>query len=80
MPTLLVVGGGLFGSQAAAYARSRGIEAKVFDPGLAGAASPAAAGLFKEAWTAAKWRDHYHRALPLLERLYGIRTVHLGAR
>src|SRR5262249_61663710 len=45
MPTLLIVGGGLFGSQAAAYARSKGIEAVVFDPGTAGAASHAAAGL-----------------------------------
>jgi glycine/D-amino acid oxidase-like deaminating enzyme len=77
MPTLLVVGGGLFGSQAAAYARHKGIEAIVFDPGLAGAASPAAAGLFKEAWVAQKWRGHYRLALPLLEKLYGIRTVNL---
>src|SRR5438477_414520 len=38
MPSLLVVGGGLFGSQAAAYARSKGIEALVFDAALHGAA------------------------------------------
>jgi hypothetical protein len=74
---LLIVGGGLFGSMAAAYARSKGIEALVFDAGLVGAASPAAAGLFKEAWTAKKWREHYFRALPLLEQRYGIQTVHL---
>lgn len=78
MPILLVVGAGLFGSQAAAWARIKGIEAMVFDPGLAGAASPAAAGLFKEAWAGKKGREHYHRALPLLERLYGIRSVCLG--
>ena len=77
MPTLLIVGAGLFGSQAAAYARRKGIEAKVFDPGLVGAASPAAAGLFKEAWMPQKWRGHYHQALPLLEQLYGIRTIRL---
>lgn len=75
MPPLLVVGGGLFGSQAAAWARSKGIEARVFDPGIVGAASPAAAGLFKEEWAGKKLRDHYHRALPLLEQLYGIRSV-----
>jgi len=72
---LLVVGGGLFGSLAAAYARSRGIEAVVFDAALDGAASPAAAGLFKEEWASRKMREHYERALPLLDRLYGIRRV-----
>jgi glycine/D-amino acid oxidase-like deaminating enzyme len=77
VPELLIVGGGLFGAQAAAYARSRGIEAHVFDAGLAGAASAAAAGLFKEAWAGKKLGEHFHRALPLLERLYGIRTVEL---
>jgi glycine/D-amino acid oxidase-like deaminating enzyme len=78
MPTLLVVGGGLFGSQAAAYARSKGIEAVVFDPGLDGAASHAAAGLFKEAWAGAKLHEHYRRALPLLERLYGVGHISLA--
>jgi glycine/D-amino acid oxidase-like deaminating enzyme len=74
---LLVVGGGLFGSQAAAYARSKGIEAVVFDAGLDGAASPAAAGLFKESWAGKKLAVHYQHALPLLDRLYGIRHVTL---
>jgi hypothetical protein len=78
MPVLLVVGGGLFGSQAAAYARSKGIEARVFDPGREGAASPAAAGLFKEEWAGRKLREHYQRALPVLEQLYGIGTVSLA--
>jgi glycine/D-amino acid oxidase-like deaminating enzyme len=77
MLTLLVVGAGLFGSLAAAYARSKGARAIVFDPGLEGAASPAAAGLFGEAWAGNKMREHYHRALPLLDRLYGIRQVAL---
>jgi glycine/D-amino acid oxidase-like deaminating enzyme len=77
MSVLLVVGGGLFGSLAAAYARSRGIEALVFDPGRAGAASPAAAGLFQESWAGQKLREHYLKGLPLLERLYGIRNVSL---
>jgi hypothetical protein len=77
MPMLLVVGGGLFGSVAAAYARSRGATALVFDAGLEGAASPAAAGLFHETWAGRKLRDHYARAAPLLDRLYGIRGVHL---
>jgi hypothetical protein len=77
MSALLVVGGGLFGSLAAAWARSRGVEARVFDPGLEGAASPAAAGLFTEAWAGRKLQEHYHRALPLLDRLYGVRSVSL---
>ncbi len=75
MPVLLVVGGGLFGSQAAAYARSKGIETLVFDPGLAGAASGAAAGLFKAEWAGKKLREHYQRAVPVLDRLFGIRSV-----
>jgi hypothetical protein len=77
MPTLLVVGGGLFGSQAAAWARNHGIEAVVFDPGLDGAASPAAAGLFQEGWAGKKLHEHFRRALPILDRLYGLRHVTL---
>jgi glycine/D-amino acid oxidase-like deaminating enzyme len=78
MPRLLIVGGGLFGSQAATYARRHGIEATVFDAGLAGAASPAAAGLFKEAWAGKKLRDHFQRAVPVLDELYGIRHIDLA--
>jgi glycine/D-amino acid oxidase-like deaminating enzyme len=78
MPTLLIVGGGLFGSLAAAHARDQGLEAIVFDPGLVGAASSAAAGLFKEEWAGKKFQEHYGRALPLLDRLYGIRSVSLS--
>lgn len=77
MPILLIVGGGLFGSQAAAYARHKGQEALVFDAALTGSASQAAAGLFKEAWAGRKLREHYQRALPVLEQLYGIRSVQL---
>jgi glycine/D-amino acid oxidase-like deaminating enzyme len=77
MSTLLVVGGGLFGSQAAAYARNRGIEAIVFDPGLPGAASAAAAGLFKESWAGKKLEEHFSHASQILDRLYGIRSVFL---
>jgi glycine/D-amino acid oxidase-like deaminating enzyme len=77
MPTLFVVGGGLFGSQAAAYARARDVEAVVFDAGVDGAASHAAAGLFTPKWIGKKMREHYDRALPLLEQLYGIRGVSL---
>jgi glycine/D-amino acid oxidase-like deaminating enzyme len=84
MPTLLIVGGGLFGSQAAAYARSKGLAALVFDAGLPGAASAAAAGLFKEEWAGKKGRAHYDQAVPVLDRLYGIRHIQLtgddGAR
>ena len=47
----------LFGSLAAAYARHKGIEAIVFDAGLEGAASPAAAGLFQEKWAGKKFRE-----------------------
>src|SRR5436305_8039426 len=74
---LLVVGAGLFGSMAAAHARSRSIETLVFDSGLVGAASPAAAGLFKEAWAGKKLREHFDRAVGLLDELYGIRQVAL---
>jgi glycine/D-amino acid oxidase-like deaminating enzyme len=77
MPALLVVGGGLFGSLAAAYARQQGIEAVVFDAQMPGAASPAAAGLFCQAWAGRNLRSHYEQALPLLERLYEIRTIAL---
>lgn len=77
MSTLFIVGGGLFGSLAAAYARRKGIEVVVFDCGRAGAASPAAAGLFKERWAGRKLRPHYQYALPLLERLTNIQCLSL---
>jgi glycine/D-amino acid oxidase-like deaminating enzyme len=77
MPTLLIIGGGLFGSQAAAYARSKGVEAVVFDSGLAQAASPAAAGLFKKEWFHNKLQACYTDGLCVLEKLYGIRSVDL---
>jgi glycine/D-amino acid oxidase-like deaminating enzyme len=77
MSTLFIVGGGLFGSLTAAYARSKGIEAVVFDCGHAGAASHAAAGLFQEKWAARKLRPHYDYAVPLLERLFPIRHISL---
>lgn len=78
MPKLLIVGGGLFGSQAAAYTRSKGMEAVVFDAALPGAASPAAAGLFRERWVTRKWLEHYTRGMELLDRLFGIETIHLS--
>lgn len=78
MPTLLIVGGGLFGSQAAAYARRKGIEAVVFDAAMTGAASPASAGLFKEEWAGKKLREHFHHALPVLELLYGVGQISLA--
>src|SRR5271154_3674068 len=77
MTTLYVVGGGLFGSMAAAYARRRGIAVTVFDAGLEGAASPCAAGLFHERWVGRKLHEHYERALPVLDQLYGLRQVTL---
>jgi hypothetical protein len=78
MPVLYVVGGGLFGSAAAAFARAKGIEAVVFDAALDGAASPAAAGLFTERWLGGRLREHYRPALALLDRLYGVRSIPLA--
>ncbi len=78
MSTLLVVGGGLFGSVAARYARSKGIEAVVFDPGLPGAASPAAAGLFKMDWMGKRFQEEYRTGLRVLDQLFGIRHVTLA--
>lgn len=75
MTTLFIVGGGLFGSLAAAYARHKGIEATIFDSARPGAASPAAAGLFTERWAGRKLHAHYLYALPLLEQLYPIRSI-----
>jgi len=78
MSTLFIVGGGLFGSLAAAYARRKGIEAVVFDCGREGSASYAAAGLFTERWAGRKLHAHYLHALPLLEQLYSIQPILLS--
>ncbi|MSU78479.1 MAG: FAD-binding oxidoreductase [Gemmataceae bacterium] len=75
---LLIIGGGLFGSLAAVHARSHGIETLVFDPGLDGAASPAAAGIFSPNWISAKMRAHFDLALPMLERHFGIAQIDLA--
>ncbi|HEX3315749.1 MAG TPA: FAD-dependent oxidoreductase [Gemmataceae bacterium] len=75
MSRLLIVGGGLFGSLAAAYARRQGREVVVFDPGLPGAASPAAAGLFSPAWVGRKHAAIYVEAASVLEPLFLIRDV-----
>jgi glycine/D-amino acid oxidase-like deaminating enzyme len=72
---LLVVGGGLFGSLAAAYARRQGREVLVFDPGLPGAASPCAAGLFAPAWVGRKHASIYPEAAAVLESLYPVRDI-----
>src|SRR5688572_22300982 len=77
MSTLLIVGGGLFGSPAAALARQRGWNVRVFDAALPGAASPAAAGLFREEWAGKKLQEHFRPALEVLERLYGVARVEL---
>ncbi len=75
MSRLLIVGGGLFGSLAAAYARREGREVVVFDPGLPGAASPAAAGLFCAAWVGRKHVALYADAVHVLEALFPIRDI-----
>jgi glycine/D-amino acid oxidase-like deaminating enzyme len=77
MPTLFIVGGGLFGSLAASYARRKGIEAVVFDSGCLASASPAAAGLFQEKWAARSLRPHYFHALPLLASIANIQHISL---
>lgn len=68
----------MFGSLAAAYARLKGIETKVFDPGLPGAASRAAAGLFKRQWFGPKLQEHFAPGLMVLDRLYGARSITLN--
>ena len=77
MSRLLIVGGGLFGSAAATLARKAGMETLVFDPGLSGSASHAAAGLFKEQWVGKKLKEEFAIALPILEQVYNLQTIHL---
>lgn len=74
---LLIIGGGLFGSIAAAYARSFGMEVLVFDCRKEGAASPAAACLFKKEWAGKKLLHHFDIALPILDTLFGIQGLSL---
>lgn len=78
MSSLLILGGGLFGSPAAALARQAGWKVRVFDAGLPGAASAAAAGLFREEWAGKKWKGHFRTGLDVLQRLYGVDQVNLA--
>ena len=73
---LLVIGGGLFGSQAAAYARARGLEVLFSTlPGLLaqfGGGRPFQGRVGRQ-----QTADHFRAALPLLDRLFGIRHISL---
>ncbi len=74
---LLIVGGGLFGSLAALWARHKGIEAIVFDSGKMGSASPAAMGIFRSDFFEDKHQPLYTSGLAVLETLGKVRSVSL---
>ena len=75
---LIVVGGGLLGSVAAALAREFGREVTVIDSAEPEAGSPAAAGLVHEPWLPKAVPD-YQAGLETIDRLYGWKKLSFRA-
>ena len=71
---LLIVGGGLFGSLAAKYARKKGINALVFDSSRPHRASPAAACTFCKEW-AGPFASYYDEGLAVLSELVEVSSI-----
>jgi hypothetical protein len=75
MRRVIVVGAGLFGSIAAAYARRRGFAVDVIDRREETAGSRAAACLMKPGWMSGLPKQDVANGLALLDELYGLQSV-----
>lgn len=79
MRDVIIVGGGLFGSIAAATLRGAGMDVMLIDDGRPRSGSRAAGCLMKPSWLSKMGRDNVDASFRLLDRLYGLRTVPLRA-
>lgn len=79
MRDVIIVGGGLFGSIAAAALRDAGMDVCLIDEGHKMAGSRAAGCLMKPSWLTKMGKDNVDASFRLLDRLYGLRTVSLKA-
>lgn len=79
MLDVIIVGGGLFGSIAAAALRDAGMDVALIDDGRPRSGSRAAGCLMKPSWLTRMGRDNVDASFRLLDRLYGLRTISLKA-
>lgn len=79
MYDVIVVGGGLFGSIAAANLRSSGMSVLVIDDGRPRSGSRAAGCLMKPSWLSKMGKENVDKSFAVLDRLYGLKTVDLWA-
>ena len=79
MRDVIIVGGGLFGSIAAAALRGAGMDVMLIDDGRPRSGSRAAGCLMKPSWLSKMGKDNVDASFRLLDRLYGLRTVPLRA-
>lgn len=79
MRDVIIVGGGLFGSIAAAALRDAGMDVALIDDGRPRSGSRAAGCLMKPSWLTRMGRDNVDASFRLLDRLYGLRTISLKA-
>ena len=79
MRDAIIVGGGLFGSIAAAALRSSGMDVAVIDDRRQNAGSLAAGCLMKPSWLQKMGKGNVDRSFQLLDQLYGLKTISLRA-
>lgn len=75
MIDIAIIGGGLFGSIAAAALRRDGHDVVVIDAGKEGAGSKPAACLMKPSWFSSMGKEKFEPALQLLDDLYGVKEL-----
>lgn len=77
MKEVVITGGGLFGSIAAAALRKDGHEVTVIDAQKEGAGSKPAACLMKPSWFSSMGKEKFGPSLELLDSLYGVQDLSL---
>lgn len=77
MKEIVIIGGGLFGSIAAAALRKDGHDVTVIDARKDGAGSKPAACLMKPSWFSSMGKDKFGPSLELLDEMYGVQDLSL---
>lgn len=79
MKEIVIIGGGIFGSVAAAALRKDGHEVVVIDAQKENAGSKPAACLMKPSWFSSMGKDKFGPSLDTLDELYGVHDLSLKA-
>lgn len=79
MRDVVIVGGGLFGSIAAATLRRAGMDVELIDDGRPMSGSRAAGCLMRPSWLSKMGSENVNQSFKLLDSLYGLKIVELHA-